>query len=111
MRAEYEKMLRFATVFKSVREDLLKMKQVDFGSRIGASRQLVSRVERGQAEYSLTHLINIERLTGLPLSQLLNLLEPTTPPSWLNDYITLNSKQRRLLDGFIVNGIKMLKDN
>ena len=84
------------------------MSQEDFACRIGTSRQRVSRVERGKAEYTLSQLLTIEQLTGIPTAELLNALESHTPV-WLKDYLALSHEQRRMLDGFIVNGIHLVK--
>ncbi len=80
--------MRIRRQFRDVREDVLKMTQADLAAAINCSRQHVSRVERGIAEYNFSQIESLAALSGLPISALFD-DSPIRVPGWWLDYVHL----------------------
>lgn len=92
--------------FRDVREDVLKLTQADFAAAIGCSRQHVSRVELGRAEYNFSQIKAVAALSGLPLDSIFN-DSPVRVPGWWVAYARLPPLSRLRADA-VLGGVVSL---
>lgn len=97
---------RHAKQFRDVREDVLKLTQSDLAAALGCSRQRVSRVERGVAEYTHGQLKRLADLSGLPVGYFFD-ESPVAVPGWWRAYTGLPVMARLRADA-VLGGVVAL---
>lgn len=89
--------------FRQLRKRL-NLSQEDFGAAIECSRSHVSRVERGQDEYTYSQLKAIAELAGIPASVVMDENIRLEHIDWLPRYFQLSESKRIQFDE-VANGI------
>jgi len=98
--------MTFSRHFRGVREDVLNLTQADLAAELGCSRQRVSRVERGTAEYTHSQLLRLAALSGLPITALFD-DSPVRVPGWWREYMRLPPGVRLRADA-VLGGVVAL---
>jgi transcriptional regulator with XRE-family HTH domain len=78
-----------------IRLQWLVMFQPDLATALGCSKDHVSRVERGIAEYTLSQIKALEHLTGFSIDEMLAIENPAKI-AWFAQYLALSAEKRDL---------------
>lgn len=80
-----------------IRLEWLGMYQPHLANALNCSKDHISRVERGKAEYTLSQIKALENLTGVSIEQMIAIKEPSKS-AWIRDYSALSPTKRGLFD-------------
>ncbi len=99
--------------FRQIREDVLNINQSELSAVLHCSRQHVSRVERGQAEYTFSQLQLFSELIGVPVCSFFDGYLHTEPVAvmapWMPCYLKMPVPDRENFNLVIVGIFKLIK--